>query len=503
MSTKPGTNLIRRAWTTLLGIALFGVAAFGQTNKPNIVLLTVDDMSFDTIDAFGAKLRGVTPNIDRLAAQGMRFEHSHNVQAVCVPSRTALQTGRYPHWFTNVFDHHRGGDGYAVYDDVPALSNTLRATGYYAVCFNKVAHTRPPSHFQWDMALDHWPWAVFEHGLNPELYYQRTTEAIGNAKQQRKPIYLVANVSDPHRPFAGSQAEKNEVAKGRYGRLPPKPSRSYSVDEVPIPGFLPDLPDIRTEMAQYYSSARRADDCVGSVLKALKDAGIENDTALFFLSDNGIPLPFAKENCYLMSTKNALIVRWPGHVTPGSVDDRHYLTSVNFAPTVLDILGLPNLPGADGVSFLPVLQGRQQNGLESAVTVYHFTPGQPQMDMRAVNRDGFGYVFNVFAMEGHLYCPGDPFSGLTNKAMQEAAKTDPKIAARINFLLKRTPEELYDYANDPNALRNLARDPAHASRLAACRRELLDWMRVKKDPIAAIYEAFVTDPAKNKTKAKR
>jgi N-sulfoglucosamine sulfohydrolase len=387
-----------------------------------------------------------------------------------------------------VSDHKRG---YAVHDDVPALSNTLRKAGYYAVCFAKVAHHRPAAHFEWDLALDHWPWEVFEHATNAELFYGKTREAITNAKRQGKPIYLVANACDPHRPFAESEAEKQEVARGRYRTLPRKPSRIYRPDEVPVPGYLPDLPDIRTEVAGYYSGARRADDCVGAVLKALEEHGIANDTVVFFLSDNGAPFPFAKENCYQISTKTPLIVRWPGKVRPGRVERTHYIRAVDVPSTILDILGLQNLPGSDGMTFLPVLQGRHQAGRESAVSVFHFTPGKEQMEMRAIHRGEFGYVFNLFAAEGTVYSPGDPFSGLTFKAIQRASKTDPAVARRVKFLLQRTPEELYDYSKDPNALHNLITDPAHAGSLSAFRQELLAWMRSKNDPIMAAYERYL------------
>ena len=89
-----------------------------------------------------------------------------------------------------------------------------------------------------------------------------------------------------------------------------------------MPGFLPDLPNVRKEMAQYYSSAHRCDETVGEVLRALKESGLEDSTLVMFLSDNGISMPFGKSNCYLTSTRTPWLVRWPGKVKPGAGGSR-------------------------------------------------------------------------------------------------------------------------------------------------------------------------------------
>jgi N-sulfoglucosamine sulfohydrolase len=91
-------------------------------------------------------------------------------------------------------------------------------------------------------------------------------------------------------------------------------------------------------MAQYYSSAKRADDTVGAILKALDDAGHADDTLVMFISDNGMPVATAKWNTYLQSTKTPWIVRWPGVVKPGSVDSEHFISGVDYMPTILEAL---------------------------------------------------------------------------------------------------------------------------------------------------------------------
>src|SRR2546423_8342070 len=140
----------------------------------------------------------------------------------------------------------------------------------------------------------------------------------------------MANSHDPHRPWAGSEQEKNRggakkkaaakadndadpgegAATGKY----PAPGKIFKPEEITVPGFLPDLPDVRAEMAQYFSSAYRCDQTIGEILRALDESGFADNTLVMFISDNGISMPFAKSNCYLTSTRTPLIVRWPGHV---------------------------------------------------------------------------------------------------------------------------------------------------------------------------------------------
>src|SRR5262249_41848063 len=127
------------------------------------------------------------------------------------------------------------------------------------------------------------------------------------------PWFLMANAHDPHRPFAGAEDETRVFTAEQRATYPP-PSRSYSPGEAEGPGFLPDLPPVRREVAQYQSSARRCDDVVGAVLDALAGSGAAGDTLVVFLSDNGMAFPFAKANCYLQSTATPMVVRWPGRV---------------------------------------------------------------------------------------------------------------------------------------------------------------------------------------------
>lgn len=130
------------------------------------------------------------------------------------------------------------------------------------------------------------------------------------------------------------------------------PSRYVRPEEVRgVPGFLEDLPEVRREVAQYYTNVRRLDDCVGAVWKALKDEGAEQDTLLMFYGgDHGMSFPFAKSNDYESSSRGAFILRWPGVIQSGGVDHEHLVSTVDFTPTLLDAAGLPAIPVANVIS---------------------------------------------------------------------------------------------------------------------------------------------------------
>jgi N-sulfoglucosamine sulfohydrolase len=209
-----------------------------------------------------------------------------------------------------------------------------------------------------------------------------------------------------------------------------------------------------------------------------------------FLSDHGIAVPFAKTNVWMHSTRIPWIIRWPGIVAPGSVDTRHLVSGIDLAPTILDLLRLPPLVGADGRSFVPLLYGETQEGRELVFVHMNATVAPEWFPMRAVNDARFGYIYNAWA-DGEKEFFNNSMRGLTFPAMREAAANDLAIAARVEHLLYRTKEELYDYRIDPDALVNLIADPTHADRINSRRDLLLQHMRSTDDPEMAAYEEFL------------
>jgi len=444
-------------------MAAGGVPAFADEKRkkqPNILLITADDMNWDAPGCFGGKAPDITPNIDRLASDGLRFDYAHVTIAVCQPSRSVLMTGRYP--------HRNGAEGFQpINKAVPTLQEQLNEIGYLNGILGKVTHLAPKEKFKWDMARD---FAEVGYGRNPQLYYEFAKGFIEKAASENKPFFLMANSHDPHRPFHASKQEGNRFKNA------PAPSRVYKPDEIEVPGFLPDIPDVRKEIAQYYSSVRRCDDTVGAVMRALRESGQAENTLVMFLSDNGMALPFSKTNCYLHSTRTPWIAMWPGRIKPGGVDKRHFISGIDFMPTALDAAGLTGPKGMDGFSFLPVLLGKRQKGREMVFTEFHQTFSRRRFPMRTVQNRRFGYIFNPWA-DGERVFKNESQSGLTFKAMKAAAQSDPKIAARVKLFQYRVVEEFYDFEKDPDALHNLADDPKYKKEIEKMRSELLEWMK--------------------------
>lgn len=464
-------------YLVLFALLTLCVSAPATAAQPNVLLITVDDMNWDSVGAFGCKVPDITPNIDKLATEGMRFEYAHVTIAICQPTRAVWMTGRYP--------HRSGALGFdRINPGVPTLVEAMHEAGYYTGLMAKESHVVPTRKAAWDLIV---PGGSLQNGRNPKLYHKRASEFLAAAKEANKPFFLMANAQDPHRPFAGSDQERGKRKKAAGAA---EVRRTYKPDEVPLPGFLPDLPEVRLEISEYFTSVHRADEVVGALLQALDEAKLADDTFVLFISDHGMPLPFAKTNCYYQSTRTPWIVRYPKVAKPGSVDTQHFISGIDMAPTILDAAGLSNLEGADGKSFLPLLRGEEQAGRERVFTHINTTAGKNSYPMRAVQDAEYGYIWNGWS-NGKTVFRNESQSGRTMAAMKKAAANDPQIAARVELFLHRTPEEFYHYAKDPNALTNLAGVAEQQERVARYRQALLEEMRKTDDPQLAAFEAFL------------
>ncbi len=444
---------------------------------PNILIVSADDLAYNSVGAFGCKVKDITPNIDKLASEGIRFLNAHVNTPVCQPCRQS--------WLTGLFPHSNGAEGFEPIDeDVTTLPEQLKQKGYLNGILGKEIHHQPREKFHWDFIpfateLD----SVYRKGnsRNPGLFYDYSLKFFEMAKEQNKPFFLSANSHDPHRPFIGSRQDSLT-----WGDHMPPVSRQYEPGEVDVLGYLPDIEDVRKEVAQYYGNVYRCDQNIGAVLQALEDSGLDKNTVVIFLSDHGAAFPFSKAQCYLNSSKTPLIIRWPDRIRPGSLDSTHFVTGIDLMPTILEITGLPLLPALDGKSFLPVLQNKKQNDREYAYSSFYQIFARIRYPMRCVQNEDFGYIYNFWS-DGKQEIRGDATSGLTWKAMIKAAESDPEIAKRVELYKHRVPEEFYDFKNDPDALVNLINDPDYAHEVEKFRSKMLEMMEKYDDPA---YQAF-------------
>ena len=440
-------------------------------------------MNRDSVGVYGSKVQGTTPNIDKLAGEGLRFEHGHVSIAICMPTRAVWMTGRYP--------HNSGALGFTkIKPGVPTLPETLLENGFMTGILGKTEHVVPSRKNAFEYRRDR---SEMANGRSEELYGKFAAEFLAQVKRDDKPFFLMVNAHDPHRPFDNRKpADQRKLTEEHSGGTPddkknkrkqtdyPAPSKIYQPNEIVIPGFLPDLPAIREEIAQYYSSVSRADDVVGRILVELEKAGFAQNTLVMLKSDHGIPVPFAKTNVWRHSTLTPWIVRWPGTVKAGTHETEHLVAGVDFAPTILEALEIAPMKGMDGRSFLPVLKGEKQNDREFVYTHINTIASGHSYTMRSLQGKRYGFIWNGWH-DGKTLFKNESMIGLTWKAMAKAAENDPALAKRVKHYLYRTPFEFYDYGNDPDALNNLTGDEEHAKLENRYREELLKVMQKTKD----------------------
>ena len=288
-------RLLALRFMVLLGFLACVAGAVSASERPNILLFTADDLHAESLGVYGGRPVDLTPNLDAFAAEALRFNRAHVNAPICAPCRAIIATGRY--------SHRSGAMGFMkAREDVPDIVTTLQSGGYLAGILGKVNHSTPKNSMKWDYQFDQ---KELGNGRNPEIYYQRSKTFFEQSKTTGKPFYFMVNSHDPHRPYCNPEKLTRGAAM---------PSRTYQPSEVKVPGFLPDLPGVRAELAHYLNSTRRLDDTFGKVMQALEESGFADNTLVIFISDNGIAVPFAKCNAWFHSSRTPMLVRWPGRV---------------------------------------------------------------------------------------------------------------------------------------------------------------------------------------------
>lgn len=463
-----------------------GPIATGRAADPrwNLLLITADDMNWDSPGWMGNPLK-LTPRLDQLAAESCRFVNAHVSVPICQPGRSALMTGRVP--------HRNGALGFQpISTDVPTLVEVLREAGYYTAVLNKSEHMAPPAKFPWHRVHQ-------GSGKNPRLMREQLEACLREAAEGQRPFFINANITDPHRPFYGSaQGQQRQEKRGAKAKARGTASSEaegvvvpVSPSQVPIPSFLEDLPDIRQELAEYYSSIKRLDLTLGEILDALAASGRQEQTIVVFWSDHGMSFPFSKASVYYNGTRSPVLLRYPGMGPPRELTA--WVSSVDLMPTLLDLLGLPHPPGMDGRSWVPLLAGETQPDRDYVVTHVNTVSSGRALPQRCVRTATRALMFHAWA-DGQTRFRVEAMNGLSFNALAAAAERDPRIKARVEQFTIGTPLALYDLEKDPAERHNLWDDPAYAAdrqRLVAL---LLEHMEKTGDPLLASFRQAVGQP---------
>jgi N-sulfoglucosamine sulfohydrolase len=445
-------------WLPAVVLLGCGRALAQPAARPNVVLIIADDLAWDDTGAYGnRKVR--TPNIDRLAREGLRFTRAFVTTSSCSPSRASLITGRYPH----------NTDAEQLHWPLPAAQVTfveqLRAAGYWAAASGKW-HLGEAVKDRFDLVDDPGEAGFQTDPRTGKMLAKDDSGAAGwlpvmRQRPKDKPFFLWFAALDPHRDYA-----ENSI---------PNPHRAA---DVIVPPYLPDTPEVRKELALYYDEIARLDGNVGKVLGELERQGVADNTLILFISDNGRPFPRAKTTLYDSGIRTPLIARWPRGIRRGGVADG-LVSSVDIAPTVLQLAGVEIPASVQGRSFAATLTNPHAKTRDAVYAEKNWHDYEDRA--RAVRTERFKYIRNDYP-DLPLTPSADAGRSPTMDALRrlrDAGKLTP-AQARI-FQQPRPAEELYDVSADPHEFKNLAGDPRHARTLAELRAKLDAWGRETDD----------------------
>jgi N-sulfoglucosamine sulfohydrolase len=431
-------------WTVLL---LVGHGWGAAPARLNYVVLVADDLAWDDCRPFG-NARIQTPNLDKLAKEGMRFELAFLTCSSCSPSRASMLTGRYPH-STGAAELHKPVPGDQVF-----VTQPLREAGYYTAAAGKW-HLGPAAKNKFDL--------VKERG-GPDAYADWLNVIRDRPKE--KPFFFWLASTDPHRPY-----------------LPQAIAKPHAPSDVTVPPYLPDTPEVRSDLALYYDETARFDQKVGEVLAELNKQGLREQTMVIVISDNGRPFPRCKTTVLDSGIRTPLLIRWPKKIPATSVC-KTVVSSLDLVPTILETAGLRPMPTMQGTSLVPLFTNPA-----AVVRRYAFAEHNwhdYQAFERGVRSDRFCYIRNE-CPELPRTPPADAVRSPTFEAMRKLRDQKKLTPAQMDVFVKPRPqEELYDMQADPHALTNLASDPKHEHVLAQMRTVLAAWQKQTADVKPAI-----------------
>ncbi len=448
--------------------------------RPNILICVADDWGWPHAGAYGDAVVQ-TPVFDRLARAGALFEHAFVSSPSCTPARNALLTGQ---------DFYRLGEGANLWSalDVnhPNFVQLLRQSGY------DIAHYRKawgPGKFEDGGYAAHpmGPWK------GPERFLKEWDRS--------RPFCYWFGTADPHRPY--------DTGLGVRSGIDPA--------AIEVPDFLPDTPEVRSDLADYYYEVQRWDREVGEMLERLRAEGVLENTLVVVVGDNGMPFPRAKSNLYDFGTRVPLVIDWPGRIQSGLQVDA--LVSLNdLAPTLLQAAGLPIPPEMTGHSLLPLLKSEASYAERDFIVFGRERHNTSQMPpslagypSRAIRTDEWLLIVNfepdrwpngvpggATLPSGHTRDQGrflDVDSGPTKEVLMERFNDHENRTLWELAFGKRPALELYHIPDDPFQLTNLADDPEQAERIQELKRQLFDYLESTGDPRVTKEEVvFDTTP---------
>ncbi|TWO34581.1 sulfatase-like hydrolase/transferase [Seonamhaeicola sediminis] len=438
--------------------------------RPNILWLVTEDMGA-YIPPFGDSTV-VTPNLSKLASEGVIYPNVYSTSGVCAPSRAAIATGMYPssiganHMRTNSYTEVTGLPKYEAVPpaDVKMISEWMRTQGYY--CTNNLK-----TDYQFKHPVTAWDES------SPYAHWRN--------REKDQPFFAVFNFTDTHEsglfePYGHRYIETRHYKAGdrsyQWGRGN-KTEEETSVylpkdTEFNIPPYLPDTDVVKRDMWKLYNNIGEMDHQVGAILKQLEEDGLLENTIIFFYGDHGGPLPREKRLIYDSGLNTPMIIRFPNKLKAGTKDDQ-LISFVDFAPTLLSLTGEAPKPYMQGQAFLGKYKAEERTYIHAAADRFDgFTDA-----IRAVRDSRFKYIRNYRPEQGY-YLPVAYRERIPT--MQELLKL--KAEGKLNdiqmqwFREQKPKEELFDCQTDPYELNNLAANPENQEKLKELSAEMDRWL---------------------------
>jgi N-sulfoglucosamine sulfohydrolase len=421
----------------------------------NVLLIISDDQGLD-LAAYGNEVVR-TPHIDMLAGRGTLFTHAFATVSSCSPSRSVILTGLYSH-SNGVYGLAHDVHNQHLLPAVRTLPQLLKASGYRTGLVGK-KHIVPDSSFPFHSEL------APEQPGNRDVAFMAAEAGRFMSADAARPFFLVVGYSDPHR------APQNF---GNTQDWPQVKRQRYEPSQVIVPAHLPDVPEVRQDLAHYYESVSRLDSGIGLLLDALRAAGREGDTLVIYLSDNGRAFPRAKTTLYDDGIRLPLVIALPGAKQRG-VRSEAMVSWIDIAPTILDWAKSagPKEYRLPGRSLLPILGETTPKGWERIFASHGFHEIQQYYPMRALRTREHKYILNL-AHPLSFPIAGDVASSPSWAAFERT----PALRA----YLQRPREELYDLTNDPHETKNLATDAEYRDVLEGLRTQLAVFRKETRDP---------------------
>ena len=440
----------------------FAASAKDNYSPPNLVLMIADDMNWDDCGAYGhPSVR--TPNIDKLAAEGLLFQHAYLTTNSCSPSRSSILTGKYP--------HNTGAE--QLHWPLPAGSHTfagaLQKLGYYTASAGKWHlgnHIKDQFDKIYEASTAGFVLPSGKDGEPPKMIAKQPSgcEDWVRSLEERpkdKPFFLWLAALDPHR-------EYND------GALKPP----HKLEDVVVPPHLPDTPEVREDLRLYYDEIGRLDNYVGRVMAKLKEQGVDKNTLVLFISDNGRPFPRDKTTLYDGGIRTPWIVRWPAGIQPGQTTSA-LVSSIDLGATFVRLAGGKCADAApfekSGKDFANVLADATQSHREYAFAEDHWHDYEDHA--RSVQNQRFKLIRNDYPDLPNTPSAdaGRGGSWQTMLKLQKAGKL-PKHQQGC-FLTPRPKWELYDLQRDPGEIDNKFNDPAYRKVRIELQDALAQWSK--------------------------